>query len=170
MTKLPQPDVRQTTPLPGWPDVRENRRPKDPEKPQPTALPTQTPEPTRVPTLAPTATQGPTPTPSLPSPLAKLEHGAWLGANEPDLATELRRLPSVADGVDEKEREAADAFPTTGQRTVAAALRVMGRSNQSDCVRYCRGRTKNSYRESAATAVSSSARRYSRKFSRVSGR
>ena len=33
MTKIPQPDIRQTTPLPGWPDVRENRRPKDPEKP-----------------------------------------------------------------------------------------------------------------------------------------
>ena len=76
--------------------------------PVPTALPTQTPEPTPVPTLAPMATQGPTPTPSLPSPLAKLEHGAWLEANEPDLAMDLRRLPWVADGVDEKEREAAE--------------------------------------------------------------
>ena len=76
--------------------------------PGPTALPTQTLEPARVPTLAPMATQGPTPTPSLPSPLAKLEHGAWLEANEPDLAMDLRRLPWVADGVDEKERESAE--------------------------------------------------------------
>ena len=54
------------------------------------------------------ATQGPTPTPSLPSPLVKLEHGAWLEVNEPDLDMDLRRLPWVADGVDEKERESAE--------------------------------------------------------------
>ena len=76
--------------------------------PGPTALPTQTPEPARVPTLASMATQGPTPTPSLPSPLVKLEHGAWLEVNEPDLSMDLRRLPWVADGVDEKERESAE--------------------------------------------------------------
>ncbi len=34
MTKQLQPDIRQIATLPGWPDVRENRRPKDPEKPQ----------------------------------------------------------------------------------------------------------------------------------------
>ena len=73
----------------------------------PTALPTQTPEPTPIPTHTATPTRGPTPTPSPPSPLAKLEHGAWLDANEPALAAELKNLPWVADGVDENEREAA---------------------------------------------------------------
>ena len=75
---------------------------------EPTVLPTQTPEPTRLPTLAPMATQGPTPTPLPPSPIAKLEHGAWLDANEPALAMDLRNLPWVADGVNETEREAAE--------------------------------------------------------------
>ena len=74
----------------------------------PTALPTQTPETTPIPTHTATPTRGPTPTPSPPSPLAKLEHGAWLDANEPALAAELKNLSWVADGVDENEREAAE--------------------------------------------------------------
>ncbi len=90
----------------------------------PTALPTQTPEPTPVPTYNPTPTQGPTLTPILPSPLAKLEHGAWLDANEPALAAELKNLPWVADGVDENEREAAELLIASARQhpEVFAAL------------------------------------------------
>ena len=90
----------------------------------PTALPTQTPEPTPVPTYTPTPTQGPTLTPSPPSPLAKLEHGAWLDANEPALAAELKNLLWVADGVDENEREAAELLIASARQhpEVFAAL------------------------------------------------
>ena len=96
----------------------------DTPTPASTALPTQTPEPTPVPTYAHTPTQGPTPTPSPPSPLAKLELGAWLGANEPALAADLKSLPWVADGVDENEREAAELLIASARQhpEVFAAL------------------------------------------------
>ena len=76
--------------------------------PVPVFTPAPRPTATSAPTPRPTPTTGPTPTPSPPSPIAGLEHGAWLDANQPALATELRNLAWVADGVDEAEREAAE--------------------------------------------------------------
>ena len=56
--------------------------------------------------------------------MAKLEHGAWLDANEPALAADLKSLPWVADGVDENEREAAELLIASARQhpEVFAAL------------------------------------------------
>ena len=42
--------------------------------------------------------------------LADLEYGAWLDANSPSLADQLKALPWVADGVEDSERPAAEAL------------------------------------------------------------
>ena len=84
--------------------------------PVPVFTPAPRPTATSAPTPRPTPTAGPTPTPSPPSPIAGLEHGAWLDANQPALATELRNLAWVADGVDEAEREAAELLIAAARR------------------------------------------------------
>ena len=85
-----------------------------------TRVPVFTPAPrptaTSAPAPRPTPTAGPTPTPSPPSPIAGLEHGAWLDANQPALATELKNLAWVADGVDDAEREAAELLIAAARR------------------------------------------------------
>ena len=84
--------------------------------PVPVFTPAPRPTATSAPAPRPTPTAGPTPTPSPPSPIAGLEHGAWLDANQPALATELRNLAWVADGVDEAEREAAELLIAAARR------------------------------------------------------
>ena len=84
--------------------------------PVPVFTPAPRPTATSAPAPRPTPTAGPTPTPSPPSLIAGLEHGAWLDANQPALATELRNLAWVADGVDEAEREAAELLIAAARR------------------------------------------------------
>ena len=84
--------------------------------PVPVFTPAPRPTATSAPAPRPTPTAGPTPTPSPPSPIAGLEHGAWLDANQPALAAELRNLAWVADGVDEAEREAAELLIAAARR------------------------------------------------------
>ena len=80
--------------------------------PAPEPTPTNTPAPTRTP--RPTFTPRPTNTPTPPSPIAGLEHGAWLKQSRRAQHDALTGLPWVADGVDEDERE-------TAERLIAAA-------------------------------------------------
>ena len=84
--------------------------------PVPAFTPATRPTATSAPTPRPTPTTSPTPTPSPPSPIAGLEHGAWLDANQPALATELKNLAWVADGVDDAEREAAELLIAAARR------------------------------------------------------
>ena len=84
--------------------------------PVPAFTPAPRPTATSAPTPRPTPTTGPTPTPSPPSPIAGLEHGAWLDANRPALAAELKNLAWVANGVDEAEREAAELLIAAARR------------------------------------------------------
>ena len=84
--------------------------------PVPVFTPAPRPTATSAPAPRPTPTAGPTPTPSPPSPIAGLEHGAWLDANQPALATELKNLAWVADGVDDAEREAAELLIAAARR------------------------------------------------------
>ena len=84
--------------------------------PVPVFTPAPRPTATSAPTPRPTPTAGPTPTPSPPSLIAGLEHGAWLDANQPALATELKNLAWVANGVDEAEREAAELLIAAARR------------------------------------------------------
>ena len=84
--------------------------------PVPAFTPAPRPTATSAPTPRPTPTAGPTPTPSPPSPIAGLEHGAWLDANRPALAAELKDLAWVANGVDEAEREAAELLIAAARR------------------------------------------------------
>ena len=84
--------------------------------PVPAFTPAPRPTATSAPTPQPTPTTGPTPTPSPPSPITGLEHGAWLDVNQPALATELKNLAWVADGVDEAEREAAELLIAAARR------------------------------------------------------
>ena len=84
--------------------------------PVPVFTPAPRPTATSAPAPRPTPPAGPTPTPSPPSPIAGLEHGAWLDANQPALATELKNLAWVADGVDDAEREAAELLIAAARR------------------------------------------------------
>ena len=84
--------------------------------PVPAFTPAPRPTATSAPAPRPTPTAGPTPTPSPPSLIAGLEHGAWLDANQPALAAELKNLAWVADGVDEAEREAAELLIAAARR------------------------------------------------------
>ena len=84
--------------------------------PVPVFTPAPRPTATSAPAPQPTPTAGPTPTPSPPSPIAGLEHGAWLDANRPALAAELKNLAWVANGVDEAEREAAELLIAAARR------------------------------------------------------
>ena len=84
--------------------------------PVPAFTPAPRPTATSAPAPRPTPTAGPTPTPSPPSPIAGLEHGAWLDANRPALAAELKDLAWVANGVDEAEREAAELLIAAARR------------------------------------------------------
>ena len=84
--------------------------------PVPVFTPAPRPTATSAPAPRPTPTAGPTPTPSPPSLIAGLEHGAWLDANQPALATELKNLAWVANGVDEAEREAAELLIAAARR------------------------------------------------------
>ena len=84
--------------------------------PAPALTPAPRPTATSAPAPRPTPTTGPTPTPSPPSPIAGLEHGAWLDANRPALAAELKNLAWVANGVDEAEREAAELLIAAARR------------------------------------------------------
>ena len=84
--------------------------------PVPAFTPAPRPTATSAPAPRPTPTAGPTPTPSPPSPIAGLEHGAWLDANRPALAAELKNLAWVANGVDEAEREAAELLIAAARR------------------------------------------------------
>ena len=84
--------------------------------PVPVFTPAPRPTATSAPAPRPTPTAGPTPTPSPPSPIAGLEHGAWLDANQPALATELKNLAWVANGVDDAEREAAELLIAAARR------------------------------------------------------
>ena len=74
----------------------------------PLPSPTAAPEPSPTRTLRPTPLSKPTSAPASPSPIADLKRGAWLEANKPALAEQLKELSWVADGVDETEREAAE--------------------------------------------------------------
>ena len=76
--------------------------------PRPT--PTTRPSPSPTPTQGPTRTPRPTSTPRPPNPIASLEGGPRLEANKPALADHLRALSWVADGVDDWERDAAEAL------------------------------------------------------------
>ena len=84
--------------------------------PVPVFTPAPRPTATSATTPRPTPTIGPTPTPSPPSPIAGLEHGAWLDANRPALAAELKNLAWVDNGVDEAEREAAELLIAAARR------------------------------------------------------
>ena len=84
--------------------------------PVPVFTPAPRPTATSAPAPRPTPTAGPTPTPSPPSLIAGLEHGAWLDANRPALAAELKNLAWVANGVDEAEREAAELLIAAARR------------------------------------------------------
>ena len=84
--------------------------------PVPVFTPAPRPTATSAPAPRPTPTAGPTPTPSPPSPIAGLEHGAWLDANRPALAAELKNLAWVANGVDDAEREAAELLIAAARR------------------------------------------------------
>ena len=100
--------IERDTPPPSTNTPAPTATPAPTHTPEPTVVPAPTLEPTPVPTRTPMPTQGPIRTPLPPSPIAKLEHGAWLDANEPALAIDLRNLPWVADGVNETERAAAE--------------------------------------------------------------
>ena len=74
----------------------------------PLPSPTVTPEPSPTPTPRPALLPQPAGTPAPPSPIADLKRGAWLEANEPALAEQLKELSWIADGVDNSERNAAE--------------------------------------------------------------
>ena len=71
-------------------------------KPRPTA--TLRPTPTSTP--GPTRTPRPTSTPRPPNPIAGLQNDRWIERNDPRLATAIKELPWVVDGVTDLEREA----------------------------------------------------------------
>ena len=89
--------------------------------PQPTATPAATPRPTytprprSTPTPIPTFAPRPTNTPAIPSAVRQLENGEWLADNERTLASQIAKLPWVADGLEAGEMEPA-------QRLVDLAL------------------------------------------------
>ena len=78
--------------------------------PRPTATPTPLPTatPTATPTPRPTATPTPTATPVPPyaAVWASLLNSRWLDGNRPALASAIKALPWVGDGIDEGEEEA----------------------------------------------------------------
>ena len=80
-----------------------------------TPAPTATPIPTPTRTPRPTNTPLPTSTPTPPSPITNLKHGAGLERNQPERAARLLRLPWVADGVDDTEREVAEDLIAAAQ-------------------------------------------------------
>ena len=105
-TPVPMPTTMpSSTPIP--------RQPTPTPEPAPTATPTPQPKPTAT---LPAATPAPTATPAPPSPITKLDNGAWLERNQPTQAARLRQLPWVADGVADAEREAAEDLITIAQR------------------------------------------------------
>ena len=83
-------------------------------RPEPTATtaatprPTYTPRPRSTPTPIPTFAPRPTNTPTIPSAVRELENGQWLADNERTLASQIAKLPWVANGVYESEKEAAE--------------------------------------------------------------
>ena len=79
--------------------------PAGPPEPTETPLPTYTPHPVPTPTNPPVPTVVvPTPTPAPPSPIFGLERADRL---EPEQANQLTALPWVSDGIEDREREAA---------------------------------------------------------------
>ncbi len=82
--------------------------------PSPTSVPTSEPVPTLTPTPVPTPTATPTPTPPRPVPTAtpvppyysawnRLANARWLDESNPALASEMKSLPWVSDGIDSAE-------------------------------------------------------------------
>ena len=100
----PTPLPPTATPTPGPPTA--TPQPTSTPTPGPTATPippptaTLTPQPTSTPTPRPTAT------PSYAAAWANLTNVPWLEQNRPALATAIKSLPWVVDGIAEPEREA----------------------------------------------------------------
>ena len=100
----PTPLPPTATPTPGPPTA--TPQPTSTPTPGPTATPippptaTLTPQPTSTPTPRPTAT------PSYAAAWANLPNVPWLEQNRPALATAIKSLPWVVDGIAEPEREA----------------------------------------------------------------
>ena len=100
----PTPGPPTATPTPGPPTA--TPQPTSTPTPGPTATPippptaTLTPQPTSTPTPRPTAT------PSYAAAWANLTNVPWLEQNRPALATAIKSLPWVVDGIAEPEREA----------------------------------------------------------------
>ena len=111
-TATPAPTATDTPPTPTFTPVPTDTPVPPTNTPAPTFTPR--PRPTNLPEPTPTRTPRPTPTPrssstpAPPSPIAALENGDWLDRNKRPLATGIRSLPWVADGVDESEREATE--------------------------------------------------------------
>ncbi len=78
----------------------------------PTSRPTATPTPRPTSTPRPTATPTPTATPIPPyaAVWASLSNSRWLDGNRPALASTIKVLPWVADGIDEGEEEAVQGL------------------------------------------------------------
>ena len=102
---LPTPPPRPPTATPP-PTSTPIPQPTSTPTPRPTATPT--PRPTATPTPRPTSTPTPRPTatPAYAVAWANLPNVPWLEQNRPALATAIKSLPWVVDGIAEAEREA----------------------------------------------------------------
>ena len=102
----PTPLPPTATPTPGPPTA--TPQPAATPTPRPTATPT--PRPTATPTPRPTSTPTPRPTatPAYATAWANLPNVPWLEQNRPALATAIKSLPWVVDGIAEPEREAVE--------------------------------------------------------------
>ena len=94
----------------------------------PTTPPTQAPTatPTATPTLVPTTppTQVPTATPTASSPLRDFTNGRWLEQQDPQLASAIKNLAWVRDGIDDRETEVIQdlLYIAVTSRSVAASI------------------------------------------------
>ena len=103
-TPMVSPPTPTATPGPTEPPAPPTNTPAPTFTPQP--KPTVTPEPTPTRTPSPTLTPRPTSTLAPPSPIAGLENEQWIEENEPQLASVIKGLPWVVDGVSDLERDA----------------------------------------------------------------
>ncbi len=98
--------------------------------PAPTAVPTSPPTstpmpvPTAAPTVSPTPTATPQPTPTVPSPLQDFENGLWLEQEAPQLASSIKDLDWVRDGIEGVESETVQHILNLAResRPVASAV------------------------------------------------
>ena len=90
----------------------------------PTQVPTATPTPT--PTIPPTPT--PTATPTPPSPLLDFENGRWLEQQAPQLASSIKELNWIRDGIARIEAEVIQdlLYVAVVSRPVASAIVSLG--------------------------------------------